>query len=154
MSKPNEEQIGFLLADVARLMRRAFQQRLVGVSQLTHAQARVLVYLARSEGMRQVELAEQLEVKPMTLARLIDQLAASGLVERRSDPADRRAYQLFLTDLALPQLDFIAATGSSIRDCVTRSMDPAAMAVTLKTLDAMRQKLIEVTKPCVEECEP
>ena len=77
------DSLGFLLADVFRLLRQNFQRRLEG-SSLTLAQARALVYLSRHEGVRQVDLAEMLEVQPITLARLIDQLADAGLVERLS----------------------------------------------------------------------
>lgn len=86
---------GFLLSDVSRLMRRAFQSRLRDTD-LTLAQARTLVHLSRREGLRQVELADLLEIQPINLARLIDQLTAKELVERRADPTDRRAYRLFL----------------------------------------------------------
>jgi hypothetical protein len=81
-----QDSLGFLLASVARQLRHAFQQRLTD-PQLTLAQARALVYVARHEGVRQVELAALLEVQPITLARLIDQLARAGLVERRADRA-------------------------------------------------------------------
>ena len=69
--KPQQDSLGFLLADVSRLMRRAFQQRSVN-SALSLAQARALVYVSRHEGIRQVELAELLDIQPITLARLID----------------------------------------------------------------------------------
>ena len=70
---PQQTTLGFLLADVSRLMRKAFRQRLED-SALTLAQARTLVYISRHQGIRQVELAELLEIQPITLARLIDQL--------------------------------------------------------------------------------
>jgi DNA-binding MarR family transcriptional regulator len=98
-----QDSLGFLLADVFRLMRRAFQQRLEDGA-LTPAQGRALVYISRHEGIRQVDLAKLLEVQPITLARLVDQLAESGVVERRPDPADRRAYQVFLTPAAASHL--------------------------------------------------
>ena len=98
-----QDSLGFLLADASRLYRRAFQRRLEG-SSITLAQARALVHVARHEGVRQVDLADLLELQPMTLARLIDQLAAAGLVERRADPADRRAYRVFLRPAAAAQL--------------------------------------------------
>jgi len=79
------DSLGFLIGDVQRLMRRQFQQQLEG-SCLTLAQARALVHIARSEGIRQVELADGLDIQPITLARQLDQLAENGLVERRSDP--------------------------------------------------------------------
>ncbi|MGL6645389.1 MarR family winged helix-turn-helix transcriptional regulator [Aeromonas caviae] len=89
--------LGFLIGDVQRLMRRQFQQQLEG-SCLTLAQARALVHIARSEGIRQVDLAERLDIQPITLARQLDQMADNGLVERRNDPNDRRAHQLHLTE--------------------------------------------------------
>ncbi|MCW8194961.1 MarR family transcriptional regulator [Proteobacteria bacterium 005FR1] len=87
------------MMDVSRMLRRIFQKRMVG-GELTLAQSRALVYIARNPGIRQVELAERLEVQPITLARLVDQLENCGLAERRPHPTDRRAYQLFQTDKA------------------------------------------------------
>lgn len=148
MRLDDEEKIGYLLADVSRLMRRAFQQQLVEGSSLTHAQARVLVYLARCEGLRQVELAEILEIQPITLARSIDQLAELGLVERRVDPVDRRAYKLYLTELAQPQLTLIAAAGAAVSGQVIDDIASSDMQITLKTLNSMREKLIVLTRAC------
>lgn len=104
---PERESLGFLLADATRLIRRIYGGYL-GEYQLTLAQMRALVYLARNEGMRQVELADLLEIQPITLARLIDQLAEAGLVERRAHAKDRRAFQLYLTAAAAPLLTFIS----------------------------------------------
>lgn len=135
-----QETLGFLLADVSRLMRRAFQQRLEG-SELTLAQARVLVNISRRQGIRQVDLAELLEIQPITLARLIDQLAAGGLVERRSDPHDRRAYQLFLTSAASPQLEAIARVGEAIRMDALKGLDDKAYQQFLVVLRRLRDNL-------------
>ncbi|RZA04355.1 MAG: MarR family transcriptional regulator [Moraxellaceae bacterium] len=104
--KPASESLGFLLADTTRLMRRVSAIYLEE-HQITVAQMRALIYVGRREGIRQVELADLLEIQPITLARLIDQLSKSGLVERRSDPKDRRAFQLYLTDAAAPLIAFI-----------------------------------------------
>lgn len=109
-----QDSVGFLLADVSRLMRRHFQQKLDQTS-LTWAQARALVYISRSEGVRQIDLAEILEVQPITLGRLIDQLSAVGLVERRPDQQDRRAYRIYLTDAAQPHLNSIKEVGKAVR---------------------------------------
>ncbi|MGD8385168.1 MAG: MarR family transcriptional regulator [Lysobacterales bacterium] len=108
------DSIGFLLADVTRLMRRAFQHHLEG-SSLTLAQARALIYVARNEGLHQVELADLLEIKPITVARLIDKLAALGMVERRQDPDDRRAYHVFLAPGAEADIRAIEKVGDHIR---------------------------------------
>jgi DNA-binding MarR family transcriptional regulator len=134
------DSVGFLVADVARLMRRAFQARLDGAS-LTYAQARALVWLAREQGLRQVDLAEQLEIQPITLARLVDQLAAAGLVERRADPADRRAYRLFLTRAAAPRVAEIRAIGDAIRDEALAGLGAQDAAQTVAGLRRMRESL-------------
>jgi DNA-binding MarR family transcriptional regulator len=111
---PHAESFGFLIADVGRLMRRAFQARL-GDGPLTFAQARLLAYVERQQGLRQVELAELMEIQPITLARLVDQLAEVGLVERRPDAEDRRAYRLHLTAAAAPRLEAVRRIGAEVR---------------------------------------
>jgi DNA-binding MarR family transcriptional regulator len=139
MSEPPEG-VGFLVADVARLMRRAFQTRLDGAA-LTYAQARALAWLARRQGLRQVDLAEQLEIQPITLARLVDQLERAGLVERRRDPDDRRAYRLFLTPAAGPRLAEIRAIGRKIAAEALAGLDAREAASTLEALRRIRDAL-------------
>lgn len=97
------DSLGFLISDVSRLMRKRFDERarLVGA---TRAQWKTLVTLSRNEGLNQGALADRLEVEPITLCRMIDRLEESGLVERRRDPADRRAWRIYLTDAAKPVL--------------------------------------------------
>ncbi|HVR91209.1 MAG TPA: MarR family winged helix-turn-helix transcriptional regulator [Novosphingobium sp.] len=90
------ENIGYLLGDSSRLLRRAFDDgvRSVGV---TGPQARLLLYMARVEGENQGHYADRLEVEPITLCRMVDRMEDAGLVERRRDPADRRAWRMHLT---------------------------------------------------------
>jgi DNA-binding MarR family transcriptional regulator len=135
-----QDSLGFLLANVSRLMRRAFQQQLEG-SSLTLAQARALIYVSRHEGVRQVELAELLEVQPITLARLIDQLADAGLVERRPDPSDRRAYQIFLTPAAAPHLLAIRDVTAAIHAEALRDLSDKQVATVFLALNRMRDNL-------------
>ncbi len=135
-----QDSLGFLLGDVSRLLRRVFQQHMEG-SPLTLAQARALVHIARHEGVRQVDLAETLEVQPITLARLIDQLTASGLVERRSDANDRRAYRVFLTSGAVPHLAAIDEAGAAIRAIALQGLDAQQAATLLLALAKMRDNL-------------
>jgi DNA-binding MarR family transcriptional regulator len=85
-----DENLCFLVVEVSRLMRREFYDRLEG-SDLSQSQARALKHIAHNEGLKQRDLAELLEVQPITLARLVDQLEEMKLVERRPDPEDRRA---------------------------------------------------------------
>jgi len=98
------EGIGFLVGDTGRLMRRRFDEaaRSLGI---TGSQGRALFVLSRREGLSQAALAEQLEVEPITLCRMIDRLVHAGQVERRRDPADRRAWRLYLTDTSRPLID-------------------------------------------------
>lgn len=137
---PTQETLGFLLAGVARQMRRAFQLRLNEPS-LTLSQARALVYVARHEGVRQVELAALLEVQPITLARLIDQLAHSGLVERRADPADRRAYRIHLAPAARPQLAAIRRISAAVQADALCGLGPREVEQLFDTLHRMRDNL-------------
>ena len=138
--KFSQDGLGFLLADVSRLMRRAFQQRLER-SSLTLAQARALVYVSRHEGVHQVKLAELLEVQPITLARLIDQLANAGLVERRPDSVDRRAYQIFLTPAAASHLAAIGQVAAAIQADALRDLDEQKVALVFLALRKMRDNL-------------
>src|SRR3954447_25460282 len=96
-----DRHLGFLLHDVARLLRTRFDQR-ARVLGLSRAQWSVLAHLSRNEGIRQNALADILEVEPITLARLLDRLEESGMVERRVDPNDRRARRLFVCPAAPP----------------------------------------------------
>jgi DNA-binding MarR family transcriptional regulator len=88
--------IGYLLADNSRLARWAFDQQVREIG-VTGPQARLLLNLSRGPGENQGFYAEQLEVEPITLCRMVDRLEESGMVERRRDPTDRRAWQLHLT---------------------------------------------------------
>ena len=137
---PKQDSLGFLVADLARLMRRAFEQRLQGCT-LTLAQARTLIHVARQEGVRQIDLADAMELQPITLARLIDQLAEAGLVERRPDPADRRAYRVYLLPAAQNELATIEREAAAIRARALQGLDPAQADATLAALRIMQRNL-------------
>lgn len=92
-----ERRIGTLLAQVSRLMRRSFDQRAREIG-VTRPQWQVLSVLRHNEGIKQGGLADLLEVEPITAGRMIDRMQEAGFVERRADPADRRAWRLFLTE--------------------------------------------------------
>lgn len=97
---------GFLLKDVSRLYSRNFERHAIELN-LTLAQCKVLSYLQRNEGISQVRLAYLTDTDPMTLVRILDRMERDGLIERRPDPADRRARRLFLHASALPVLEEI-----------------------------------------------
>ena len=100
-------ELAFTINDVARMLRTYADYRGAQFG-VTRAQWAVLVRLDRFEGLKQSELAEMLDLQPITLTRLLDRLCDSGLIERRSDPNDRRAKRLFLTPAARPLLDRLA----------------------------------------------
>jgi DNA-binding MarR family transcriptional regulator len=134
------DSLGFLVNDISRLMRRAFQQKLEG-SDLTLAQARALIYGSRHERERQVDLAELLEIQPITLARLIDQLAEAGLVERRAHPDDRRAYRLYLTAAAAPRLTAVRQVAASVKAHAFAGLDKQQIASLAAALQKMHDNL-------------
>ncbi len=105
---------GFLMHDVSRLLRASFDRhaRTIG---LTRAQWRVLAHLSRNEGIKQAGLADILEIKPITLARIVDRLSSDGWVERRADPKDKRAKRLFLTAKARPMLAELRLVALEVR---------------------------------------
>lgn len=107
--------LGFLVGDVSRLMRRAFdvRARTIGV---TRQQWRMLTTLSRHEGVNQGRLADLLDVEPITLCRMVDRLSEADLVERRPDPTDRRAWRIYLTDRARPILDELRSLADGLID--------------------------------------
>ena len=136
--------LGFVLNDVARLMRKRFEQRARAASLgLTRAQAAVLAHLARQEGVNQVSLAQILELEPITLARLLDRLQAAELIERRPDPKDRRAHLLYLTDTAYPLLDRIFALAAEVRQEALAGIAEPDRNLLLEMMLKMRVNLIE-----------
>jgi MarR family transcriptional regulator for hemolysin len=106
---------GFLLKDVSKLYVQRFEHgaRELG---LTLPQCKALVYLARSEGISQVELASAAEIEPMTLVRILDRMELDGWLERRADPTDRRARRLYLNPKSKPLLETIDQISSQTRD--------------------------------------
>lgn len=113
--RDTDSNLGLLVHDVARLMRANFHRRVQPLG-LTQAQWRALFHMSRHEGINQVALAEILEIQPITVARLIDRLEAAGWAERRLDPADRRAFRLYVTAEAQPVLEQIRVLAADTRE--------------------------------------
>jgi DNA-binding MarR family transcriptional regulator len=99
-----DSNFAFDVAETALVLRRDFDRRAAELG-VTRAQWRVLARLSRQDGLRQVELAEALDVEPITLCRMIDRLGEAGLVERRADEEDRRAWRIHLTAAAGPLIE-------------------------------------------------
>jgi DNA-binding MarR family transcriptional regulator len=110
---------------------------------LTQAQWRAIAFLARNEGVNQACLAESLEVQPITLARLIDRMQAAGWVERRTDPEDRRAVRLYLTDKCQPILAEMHERATQMLEAVLSGVSTAARKQLIETLSQIKQNLSE-----------
>lgn len=139
---PHRE-IAFLIHDVGRLLRTYADQEVRRFG-MTRAQWAVLSRLERSEGLKQAELAELLDLQPITLTRLIDRLCDSGLIERRADPNDRRAKRLFLTPAAKPLMDRLDALGEELMATVLEGIEPAANDLMLAHLGGVKENLRRV----------
>jgi MarR family transcriptional regulator, transcriptional regulator for hemolysin len=143
MSSPARAQtreIAVSIVDVARMLRTYADQRArqFGISR---AQWTVLMRLDRSEGLNQSELAEILDLQPISLTRLLDRLAGNGLIERRPDPNDRRANRLYLTPAARPLLKQLTSLGEDVMQIVLQNVDESAQEQLLRNLDTMKSNL-------------
>jgi MarR family transcriptional regulator for hemolysin len=139
-ARRRNREILFMISDVGRLLRTYADQkaRLYG---MTRAQWAVLLRLERREGLKQSELADALDIQPITLTRLVDRLCASGLIERRADPNDRRAKQLYLTAAARPLIERILDHVEALAETVLDGLDPADIDMMLGRLGRARDNL-------------
>lgn len=115
-------EFAFSLNDVARMLRTYADQKASQFG-ITRAQWVVLVRLDRFEGLKQSELAEMLDLQPISLTRLLDRLCESGLIERRADPNDRRAKRLYLTAAARPMLERLGVLGDELMGTALAGVD-------------------------------
>lgn len=136
-----ERQLALLLHDVARLLKKRFDRYARASAGITRAQFAVLAILARNEGLTQVALAEQLEITPITLARLIDRLEAEGWVERRHDPDDRRAHRLFLRREGREVLERVRPLAQHFLETTFADLAPQARLQLIDTLAGVRASL-------------
>ena len=107
------EDLPFEIAETAHALRKAFDRRASSLG-VTRAQWKVLFRLTRFPGLRKVELADMLDVEPITLCRIVDRLEEAELVERQRDPEDRRAWRLQVTDKAKPLVERLKSLGSEL----------------------------------------
>ena len=130
----------FTLGEVQRLM-RAYADKEAARYGITRAQWAVLAKVERYEGMKQTELAEQLEMQPITLTRLIDKLCDNGWIERRGDETDRRVNRLYLKKAARPLLGKLAGLRSDITATALEGIHPADAHKMLTQLEEIRENV-------------
>ncbi len=140
-TKTDKTAFGFLVNDVTRMLRTQFDRRAVRF-QLTRAQWRALKRISYSEGLRQAELAEHLEMEPIAIGRVIDRLENAGFVERRADPTDRRAWRLHLPARAHAVVDDMETISTELFREAQKGISAADMKAVMATLSVMKQNLI------------
>lgn len=136
-------QFGFLLSETARTVRRIIDKRTRAIG-MSRAQWVVLSRLARCEGARQVDLANDMEMEPISIARHIDKLERAGLVERRPDPADRRAHRLYLLPAAQPVLEEVRAIAQDVLGSALSHLDSRDLEKLALALEMIRTKLLSL----------
>ena len=144
MTSPSEQtEFGFIIVDVARLIRRVYDRRSMHLG-LTRAQWRAMHYIRRRPGMNQTELAEILDLEAIAVGRVVDRLVKEGYVERREDPADRRRWQLHPAG----RFDEMMTSFNRIADAMTEDMfagiTPDELRAARKVLEKARATLTEL----------
>jgi len=133
---PRMKELAWEMAETSRMMRRFYDRRASALG-VTTAQWRVLAFLGRQPGMKQVELAECLDVEPITACRIVDRMEEAGLVERQRDPEDRRAWRLMLTAKAEPILVRLRGLADEMAGDAFAGFDE-------QEVDAIRAKLARI----------
>jgi len=130
------KELAWEIGETSRMMRRYYDRRASALG-VTSAQWRLLLRLSREPGLKQVELAERLDVEPITACRIVDRLEEAGLVERQRDPDDRRAWRLVLTEKAQPILERLRALAGEMSG-------EAFAGMSVEEIEAMRGKLARI----------
>jgi MarR family transcriptional regulator, transcriptional regulator for hemolysin len=146
MSLDLKRQFVAQLVESSRLLRNYIEHRAKSRG-TTRAQWIVLYRLREQEGLSQVDLADVLELQPISLVRLLDRLVEYGLLERRHDPKDRRANRLFLTTSGRQLVDDLDSLRDSIAAEVLQDTPAVAIETGLATLRAVKERIKGLTEP-------
>jgi DNA-binding MarR family transcriptional regulator len=146
MSLDLKKQLVTQLVESSRLLRNYIDHRAKGRG-TTRAQWIVLFRLREQEGLSQVDLADVLELQPISLVRLLDRLVEHGLVERRHDPRDRRANRLFLTAAGRQLANDLDSLRESIATDVLQDIPAAAIETSLGTLRDVKDRIKSLAEP-------
>jgi len=138
------ETLPFEIGETAHALRKAFDRRAVGLG-VTRAQWKVLFKLTRYPGLRQIELADMLDIEPITLSRIVDRLEEAGLVERSADPTDRRAWRLHVTAKAQPLIEKLRALADEMIAEAFAGIDPEHIEIMRTVLGRVRENASRAT---------
>lgn len=140
------DKLGFLIHDVARLMRRRFEAKASG-SGLSAAQWRLLVRVAKEPGIAQARLAELLEIEPISVSRLIDRMEDGGWIERRPDADDRRVRLIFPTDKSREAYGKVKSMAGEVYEAALHGLSPEARRATIEGLKTIVNNLSDGETP-------
>ena len=136
----SRKEIAWELGETSRMLRRQFNRHAAAVG-ATSAQWRAMFRLSREPGMKQVELAERLDVEPITAGRTIDRLEEAGLVERRRDPVDRRVWRIYLTDRAEPLIERLKVVAEDVLAGALEGLSKEEIAAMRRALERIRENV-------------
>lgn len=136
---------GFLSYEISHIIRQRFNKAAEPIG-FTHSQWRALVHLSENQNCRQIDLAEILEIKPITLVKQIDLLEEAGLVRRNKDMEDRRAYRLEITAKALPIIDQLWKIADAVETQVLSALTREEQQQITIVLERIKSSLSEPTK--------
>lgn len=127
------------IGETAHALRKAFGRRVASIG-VTGAQWKVLFKLTLKPGLRQTDLADLLDIEPITLTRIIDRLQEAGLVERTPDPTDRRAWRLHVTEKAQPVVEQLRAIANEMTAETFAGISPKDIETTRRVLAQVRER--------------
>lgn len=136
-----ELRLGYLMHDVSRLRRSAFDRSLKPLN-VTRSQWWVLAYLSRQDGMTQSQLAEELDLGKVAIGGLIDRLEKSGLVRREADSADRRVNRVFLEPQSKPLINKMRKMNHQLNEIILKGIAERELEATAKTLVSIKKNLL------------
>lgn len=143
------DNFGYLLGETARILKRRFDDY-ARANGITHTQWMVLIALLRREGINQTQLAQYIEVEPITLCRMLDRLQAAGLVNRVEDSTDRRARVLFLTDEAKNILQRLRGYGAQVLAEMSLGVSEDQIQQFTSTINQFRSNLLNAAQHPIE----
>jgi DNA-binding MarR family transcriptional regulator len=145
MSNPDKTSFGYTVADVTRLFRRVFDRRSAELG-LTRAQWLALSRIERAQGMTQTELAQELDLEPIAVGRVIDRLQAAGFIERRADPGDRRCWRLHLAAKSEAVMSDMKRIADELREEVLAGVSAEDLATTMRVMATVKETLNHLDK--------
>ena len=151
--EPAPPTIGYLIADLTRLFGRVFDRRAAHLG-LTRAQWRALKRIHDRQGLSQVELADELDMEPIAVGRVVDRLQKAGFVERRADPADRRVWRLYLLPQSAQVMGPVETVAQALRKEATAGISADELAIALSVLDRVRDNLTRLDREDRGETSP